>query len=922
MATTGFAAGAEVDAAICRLRRKLRRFTLHPRTPGKLEAMWTLYEGIKRSSEWRINDEELAQFLRAIQRVGGSGGDGGGGGGGGGGGVAWQARAEQLAGEAARLGSAAAMALLRVHAKYGDTRKFEAAAGAARRTLGAGWAAAHGDYGATRAIAYARAGLPAQALRMLGAAGGSGGSGDASQAVALQEVAVAWARARCVDGAWAAVARLQAGGARVGRRAWNAVLHMHAVDERYRMELVEEVFARMGGAGDAATYNILMHAALLRGRQARWRHWLQRMEAAGLAPDAFTHTALASALAGAGRWADAARVIRHMRGAGAAPTRATAVAAMQMQRRRGRAVVAMARFRQAAAQAAPIGAHEFTQVAAEALADPRAWVAEIALLVRCLEERRVAPSPAVDALAARLPGLSARARAARPLLAALSADPARAGRALAAGLAEHALEDRAEDRGLEGHGLEGHGLEGHGLEDRTHKDRGLEDHAQSGRGPEGHAQSGRGLEGHTSYAATVGAVVRCLLRSGRLREAELVVHSARRAHVFVEAAHARGSDALAALVAAHVAAGRLAEAAALRGRLERLVEAAPSARAFGALLRLASAGRDVAQVEAVWRRMADAGVGADAVCHRARIACLAAAGCLLSTRRAYTDMLDDGHAPHAAAVAAVVRRCVRAANVALAVTVVRHAERHGCLVSPGTYNLIMSRCVPMPAQHRRIDAMFAAMLRTPDTRLCRAPGDVAGDVDRLRKDFADLSMVPAGGRPRKLEDWLVPDDRGWEHTRRALVAWLTSQAAYPAAPSLSDPGVRKLGAPESKPEPAPAPPAALSPPPPNATTFIIVMRFYGQNRRWSDVLRAWHSIAELNSRIAALAAAHPFAENYRVAPFSRMVGWAARALLESGRPLEAQALWQSAGRDGTLSENARVLGMEVMTQRLKIQEEK
>ncbi|KAJ1651130.1 hypothetical protein GGF38_005662, partial [Coemansia sp. RSA 25] len=75
----------EVDKAIFRLRRKLRRFVLHPRTAAKLEAMWTLYADIKRSTAWRISDEELAQFLRAIQRAGM--------------GMAWLQRAEELAGE-------------------------------------------------------------------------------------------------------------------------------------------------------------------------------------------------------------------------------------------------------------------------------------------------------------------------------------------------------------------------------------------------------------------------------------------------------------------------------------------------------------------------------------------------------------------------------------------------------------------------------------------------------------------------------------------------------------------------------------------------------------------------------------------------------------------------------------------------------
>ncbi|KAJ2315903.1 hypothetical protein GGI00_007123, partial [Coemansia sp. RSA 2681] len=297
----------------------------------------------------------------------------------------------------------------------------------------------------------------------------------------------------------------------------------------------------------------------------------------------------------------------------------------------------------------------------------------------------------------------------------------------------------------------------------------------------------------------------------------------------------REPDAVAALVVGLVAAGQLGDAAPHAARLERLAEARPSVRAFGALLRFASASRDARALEATWRRMGALGVGADACSHRARVACYAALGDILRTRRAYADMLDDGHAPHAAAVAALVRCCVRAASVGLALTAVRHAERHGCAVAPASYNCIMSRCAPLPALHRRIDALFDAMLRTPDARLCHAPGDVADDVTRLKDRLDDLP--PACG-PRTLAGWL--DESDSRAVARRLVGWLTSRAAYPAAASLGEPGVRKLGAPSEAPpsmtaEPELAAPlAAAPPPPPNATSFIIAMRFYGQNRRWAD----------------------------------------------------------------------------------------
>ncbi|KAJ2872712.1 hypothetical protein GGH93_003805 [Coemansia aciculifera] len=853
--TPAFASGEQVDKAIFRLRRKLRRFVLHPRTEGKLEAIWTLYSGIKRSTPWRINDEELAQFLGAILRVGV--------------GMAWYRRAEDLAAES-ELGSASTMALLRVHAKYGDTHKFEIRAREAKRVLGEDWAAAHSDFVETRAIAYARADLPAQAQAILDKA-----SDGSSRCLALVELLMAWARARKVDQAWAALSQLQALGCELQMRGWNALLHMHAVDERYKMELVEEVYRRMiqaGGVADQATFNILMHAALVRGWQARWQHWHRRMEAAGFAADAYTHTALAAALIDAGRWAEAARVIRHMRSTGIAPTPATAVAAMQMQRRRSRAVVVMARFRQAVSRGSVIEPHDFTQVAGEALADPKEWVAEIALLIRCLEEGRVAASPAVDALATHLPGLSAEAMANRPLLYALCNDPAKASRALVAGLS--ALDSMGTSLVVG--------------------------------------------ERRKSYADTLNAVVRSLLRCGSLRRAEQLVHAAHRAQIDTEPV-LETSDALATMVSDFVSAGRLGDAAPHAARLERLVETAPSVRAFSALLRYASANSDASAVESTWRRMGAAGVGADAGCHRTRIACYAGVGDLLSTRRAYSDMLDDGYAPHAAAVAAVVRCCVRMSHIGLAVTVVRHAERHSCAVSTGTYNMIMSRCVPIPMHHRRIDRMFAGMLTTPDDVLCRDADDVTRDVERLRATFADLRRVPARG-PRHLDGWLMTDDFGTERTRRALVAWLTSAAVYPAALTLADPGVRKVGASET---PVPVAPAALPvllSPPPNATTFIIVMRYYGQNHRWEGVLRAWDALAEFNCRVSTLAAKHPFAERHRVTPFSRMVGWVARALVETGRPEEARGLWGRAASDGTLSDNARALGMDHMLGRLKLQE--
>ncbi|KAJ2744044.1 hypothetical protein GGI20_003290, partial [Coemansia sp. BCRC 34301] len=868
--TPAFSGAEEVDRAVFRLRRKLRRFVLHPRTGGKLEAMWTLYGEIKRSSAWRISDSELAQFLRAIQRTGV--------------GMAWHERAVALAGEAGALGGDSAMALLRVHAKFGDTHAFERTAAEARRALGSQWT--HADYVATRAIAYARADLPQRAQAVLSeAAGGISGSRDQAREellLAREELLLAWARARKADQAWAELARLaqQRMPAPAPPRVWNALLHMHAVDTRYRMELVEEVHARMirgGGSADHATFNILMHAALVRGRQARWQHWHARMLAAGHVADAYTLTALAAALIDAGRWADAARAIRHMRASHVTP--ATAVSAMQMLRRRSRAATVMARFRQSAAAGSRVAPHEFTQAASAALADPRAWAAEIALLVRCLERGHVAASPAVDAVAARLPGLSAAAEAQRPLLRALRRDPGGAGQALAEEL-----------------GRPGHGSPDHGSPDRASPDRAGSDLITG--------------ELRKSYAETVHAAARALVRSGCLRQAEHLAQAADRAQIGRQLV--KEPDALAALVAALVAAGRLGEAAVHAARLERVAEARPSVRAFGALLRLASANCDAPAVESIWRRMAAAGVGADALSHRLRVKCYASLGDLLRTRRAYADMLDGGYAPHADAVAALVRCSVRCANVGLALTAVRHAERLGYGVASATYNCILSRCVPMPLLHPRIDRLLEKMVSTPDARLRQPPGgDVEADVIRLRDH---IDHTPPDRGPHSLAGWL--DDADTRVVARRLVGWLTSRAAYPAAPSLTDPGVRKLGA-KSQKTPTAAPPRPRQPapaPPPNATTFIIAMRFYGQNRRWAQVLGMWDALAAFNCRVSGLQDAH--AETLRVVPFSRMIGWAALALVKTGRTEQARALWDASAADGTLSANACSLGMDRMLDQL------
>ncbi|KAJ1935943.1 hypothetical protein FBU59_005220, partial [Linderina macrospora] len=253
----------EIEFAVFRLRRKLRRYLLHRRTPMKLEAMWELYAEIKRMSDWRINGEQLEQFLQAILRDG-------------------------------------------------------------DRT---------------------EAGLPAKSEQVLECA-----FGVTDQPVrALRELLLSWARNKNVDQAWSMMSQLLKIGHGKGTREWNTLLHMHAVDLRYRYDLIEQVLARMrkaGAAYDQVTYNIMMHACLLRGKQVLWKDWHKRMEQAGFAPDVYTYTALVSQLVNNGQWGEALNIIKHMRTSNIQPTTATSVAVMSMERKRGHAKNIMDKFRQ------------------------------------------------------------------------------------------------------------------------------------------------------------------------------------------------------------------------------------------------------------------------------------------------------------------------------------------------------------------------------------------------------------------------------------------------------------------------------------------------------------------------------------------------------------------------------------------------
>ncbi|KAJ2466372.1 hypothetical protein GGI02_004391 [Coemansia sp. RSA 2322] len=871
--------GEQLAHAEFRLRRRLRRFLLRRRTAEKLEGLWGLYRRVQRSSAgWRLSAGEAEQFLQAVLRAGAH--------------TAWSARAEEIGGAAP-----ATMALLRVYAKFGDTRRLEAAAHA----RGGEWTQRQADFVATRATAYARADLPAQAAAILQGASPGGGQ-DADQQTksswisAQEQLVMAWARSRRVDEAWAALGRLQAGGGGAATRAWNAVLHMHAVDVRYRQAAVEAVQARMAAAGaalDAASFNILLHGAVLRGAAARWRHWHARMRGAGHAPDAYTYTSLVAQLGGAGQWAEAAAVGR-MR---VAPTPATAVAALDVDRRRNNVSGVMAHLRRRVARGAWLAPHEFTQAAAAARADAPAWSAEIALLGAALDAGRVPPSAAVDAVAARLPGPTPRAHAARALLAGLATPESRERTA-------QALVELAEAVAV--------------ISDRD---------------PASACDQAPGYDfvsgpARMSFSASLGAAVRALTLAGSQQHAERLAVAAARAQIDVAAPHtlaalatrALGPDA-AALVQQHVRATRFnppgavaiaqlaqsarAGQAGAYAEVQRASEAHPAARAFAALLQSDAARGDVMGLEATWRRMLERGVAAGAAGHAARVVCYARAGDLLRTRRAFCDLLDHGHAPSRAAVHAVVRCCVRAGHVALALAVVRHAERHVAL-PPATYNLVLSRCAPAPPLHAQADALFAAMLRTPDARLTHPPCDAARTVAAHRARLGDLRDYRPP--PARAGHQAPLSDDAAARSKRALVAWLTSPAAFPGgaespAESPADSAADRIA------DPAP-------PPPPDATTFIVMLRLYGQNHRWADVVRTWHTLAAFNRRVDALAATWPHAARHRVTPFSRMVGWAALALRQMGRPADAAALWDDAAQRGILSDSARALGMDAMLGRL------
>ncbi|KAJ2716770.1 hypothetical protein H4R19_000451, partial [Coemansia spiralis] len=888
--------GAELEQAVERLQRKLERFTLYRQPLVKLDAVWTLYEEIKAGSAWRLGSSELTRFLAAIQHTGH--------------GAFWCERAAGLVADYERRSGRAAdadtaMALMRLFAKHGDVRQFEAAA----QARSGDWVAERHAVVETRAIAYARADLPQQAQEILGGsrtvqvaltceAPGTRERVPPPHAVALREVLMAWVRRRDAERAWACLGQLLAIGYGRAAREWNAVLHLHAIDKRYRYPLLEQVLMRMREAGvayDAATYNTMMHGSLLRGLQARWTQWFQRMELDGHRPDVVTYTTLFSQLARTGQWAEARRVVDHMRQAHIQPTPAMTAALMSIDRQRGRSDHVMARFRRQALRGAALSAAEFTLVAQTALDAPQRWAAEIALAIRCLEDGRVAESGVVDALAAQLPGIDAARIAGRPVLQLLRGNPDRTGCLMAEGLAGVAPYVATGDR-------------------------------------------------RRSVAETVNAALRFLARTGRIEQAEQLAQAARVAHVDVAVPHTLVSLAhlntragrpvphdlaeqlagatfeppVAGLIqqlVSRIKGGNLAAARTHYEALEAAADSLPSTRVFNALLMYAAAVPDCTLLERKWQQMALRGIVPDMTSHHTRLFCYSRLDSLLRTRRAYTEMLDYGQPPTFPAVSALVRCCVRAGDLDLALEVVRHAEHdHGTALNTTTYNYVL-QC----ALHRRSHVavarrMFAAMVRTSDARLCAAADGVARRVAAEKLRFQDLRLLDqravaeAGRLPRSVEDQASSD-----RLRRALVGWLTAREAYSGEPTIGDTAHSAPGGPAGNADPA-------DPPPPTGTTFLIMMRASGQQRQWADVIAAWKALLAFNRRIDGLAARHPPADAHRVVPFSRMVGWVARALLGLGRPDDARAAWAAGIAGGFVSPAAQQLGMDEMLRRLPLEQ--
>ncbi|KAJ2777710.1 hypothetical protein GGI15_004416 [Coemansia interrupta] len=879
---------SEIEAAAARLRRRLQQLAVSKRTVKRLESLWQLYNEIRRSCAWRMSAVEVEQFLRVILRVGR--------------GVVWGERASELV-RAHRhvLNPAVAMWLLRILARSGDVQRFDEACGMCDRALGPGWAADDEEYLANRAILYAKADLPAHAARVLEEFPGdiapqSAAERLSTRVLAMSELLLAWTRAQNAEKAWETISRLLVLGYGRKTREWNGLLHMHAVDLRYRFDLLDEVLSRMQQAGvayDMATYNIMMHASLLRGDQRRWREWLARMEQAGIQPNGYTCVAVARQLAVGGRWAEARAALEKMPaecGEGdEEPRGARAAVLTSIGELTNQIPGIMQRFREAVlAGGDVIPAVQFAAVCAAALACPAVWAAEIALLARCLEAGRVEQSAVVDAVAQRLPGLDRARVRGRPLLQSELGDVARA-----------FMDD-------------------------------LRDPARLG------AEGLRFVPGaeRRSYAQAVGAVIRGLLRGGMEQRAVELLRASEGAGVaagspatllallqhcteqprdlasrIASTTFALPTAAAASALLRRLDAGDLGAAQEEFARLERLVEQYPSVRAFNALLAFARDSGDPALLERKWRQMAAAGVLPNAMSHVTRITCYSQQDDQLRTRRAYTDMLEHGYPPTYAAVNALVRCCVRTGAVALALTVMRHAEgEHAVSLNVTTYNYVLSRLSSLPRMHVRMRRMFDAMRGTAEERLVRplADVDVVRRVRAEREGIEEMHVVSAlrtgvGGRI------LAEEDRSKDAVRDALVEWMTSREACSAEPTLleTESSLSAAGSGQT-----------AHPPAPNATTFIILVRMHGKRREWTEVLRTWDALLAFNRRMELVGRRHAFARTLAVVPFGRLVAWVILALYQVGRWQEAQELWDRALKEGYLGQTAVDKGMKAMMEHL------
>lgn len=899
--------GQELAQLVLALQRKLEKFFAIKPAGTRLETIWTMYTDIRISDrKWRISSNMAKLFLDAVLQSGV--------------GTVWCKRAEIIA---SNIGPSIEIdvtkTLLRVYAKFGDVHKFTTAAEEANKVHGDGWVDKFEDYVGNRAIVYARAGLPVQAQQILDSsdtqnyAKVGNTKKKESYGRALQEILVAWTRARKIEEAWETLAKLNAIGYGRSSREWNALLYMHVVDVRYQYDLLEQVLARMREAGvtyNKKTYNIMMHGCLLRGKQAQWKDWFNRMEAKGFQPDTYTYNTLVSQLINSGQWSEASNIISHMRSKKGLYTSVTHVAQQTMEKKRGNLDKAMSQFKRNVVLGKHIAVQEFSQAMAIALENPTAWTAEIALLIGCLEGRRIEESAVVDTMATRLPGLTTAG-----------------------------IQGRSLSRALR------HGPELVGAEILHSIKTGSTDLPYLGTGPYSR-----------SYPETIEAVVRALLNSGKLIQAEELVKAAGEAKIEIGSPHTliallkhslsqtennyKPSQTLmdristvrivpptktaTAFLVKYVERGDLEAARPYFEQVERMAEEFPSIQAFNALLFYAKAAQNVELLNRKWQQMEVRGVQPDIMSHKTRIFCYSHSADLLGTRRAYMDMLDRGLKPTAQIVGAMVRSCVRSDHLNLAIKVVNAAEiEFGVPLNTLSYNYILSHASGERQYIPHVEILFDAMISTPDRRLVHEMGDTVRRVDRQRARFGDLTALPelsSSSRMDGLGGWIQQsreERSSSSQLRKALVSWLTSWEAFPGAPTLHGNKADmddKLAHKYKR--------RRADPPPPDATTFIIMMRSYGQQGRWTEVIHAWEALNMFNQRIDKLAEVHPHAHSHRIVPFSRMVGWTALAMTEIGNTANANKLWLKAARDGILTSEMIEQGMEAMLGKLPVKENK